>query len=107
MPTYLKAAIGKCLVTGISGTSSKTKRRWLLGYSINLSLTDEVDAPTKGRNGLSQRCWGKEDGSWLLYGWMSPSRSRFLGFTITLPGEANATATDYLRKQLTRYSQST
>lgn len=95
MNSYFKADIGKCRVTGFGGIKARTGARWFLGYSINPGLSAEGDEPTQGRNRLSDRCWRRVDGPWMLYGWMSPSRSRFFGFSLTLPGKSNAGLKDY------------
>lgn len=96
MKIFFKADIGKCRVTGISGTKGSTEALWFLGYSTNPCLSDQGDKPSEGRNRLSDRCWRRVDGPWVLYGWMSHSRSRFFGFSLTLPGKANASLKDYL-----------
>lgn len=96
MSVYFNADIGKCRVTGFGGVKTSTGARWFLGYSTNPWLSAEGEEPTDGLNRLSDRCWRRVDGPWMLYGWMSPSRSRFLGFSLTLPGQANASLKDYL-----------
>ncbi|WP_274644389.1 hypothetical protein [Pseudomonas serbica] len=96
MKSYFQADIGKCRVTGISGLKASTGARWFLGYSTNPCLSDQGDKPNKGRNRLADWCWRRVDGPWTLYGWVSPSRSRFFGFSLTLPGEAKASLKDYL-----------
>jgi hypothetical protein len=92
---HFKANIGKCRVTGFSGLNFSTGAHWFLGYSTNPSLNADGVKPTEGRNRLTDRCWRRVDGPWALYGWMSPSRSRFFGFSLTLPGKGNAGLEDY------------
>ncbi|WP_338924823.1 hypothetical protein V0M98_34955 (plasmid) [Pseudomonas silesiensis] len=96
MKKFYKADIGKCRTTGFSGVKAATGALWFLGYSTNPGLSAEGQGPTEGRNRLSDRCWGRVDGPWRMYGWMSPSRSRFIGFSVTLPGKSDACFKDYL-----------
>ena len=73
-----KTKVGCCLMTGIKfGTS-------FVGYSINNASINPTCAPTAGTNRLTDYVFGKAEYGWTLYGCMSKSRNRFLGYCVAI-----------------------
>lgn len=82
MKILRKAKVGSCLMTGI-----KAHNRFL-GYSTNPGLTDLACGPAEGTNRMTERFFGKADRGWILYGLMSKSRNRFIGYCVVSEEEA-------------------
>lgn len=80
MKILRKSKVGRCLMTGI-----KAHNRFL-GYSTNPGLTDPDSGPTEGTNQMTERYFGKADRGWILYGLMSKSRNRFIGYCVVEEG---------------------
>lgn len=76
MKILLKAKVGQCVLTGI-----KAHNRFL-GYSTNPGLTDMASPARSGANKLTERMFGTCQLGWILYGWMSKSKSRFFGYCV-------------------------